>query len=201
MIEIFDELKEKFLEHGYKLYVVGGTSRDYLLGVPLEDYDFTTDALPQDIAAFLPVNMTFARYGSVHYITEGIKVDITTLRVESGYSDYRHPSEIKFVKDIYLDYKRRDFTINAIYIDSNYDIIDPTERGLADLKARRLVFIGDPRVRIEEDPLRILRAQRFMKKYGLSADEETLKALTEGRSLLDKLSKAKILEEKRKAGE
>lgn len=201
MIKEFDELKGVFNNNGFRLYVIGGTSRNYLMGLPLNDFDFVTDAKPEDIKKFLEVDMTFSKFGSVKYDFNGTKIDITTLRVESEYNDKRHPCKIEFVKDIESDYVRRDFTINAVYIDENYNIIDPTNNGISDIKNKVLRFIGDPLERIEEDPLRILRARRFSKIYGLKIDDETNKILDENIYLLDKINKDKIKEEKRKENE
>ena len=100
----------------------------------------------------------------------GIKFDITTLRKESAYLDYRHPSKITFVKDLKIDYLRRDFTINALYMDETLKIIDYTN-GVNDLKNHLLRMIGDPYLRTKEDPLRILRAVRFAITFDLKIEE------------------------------
>jgi len=198
MNKIFDELKKLFKINGYHLYMIGGTSRDYLLKREISDYDFVTDATPEDILKFLKVDMTFARFGTVKYYLEEEKIDITTMRVESDYLDKRHPQSVHFVKDIEEDYKRRDFTINAIYIDEDYKIIDPTKLGVDDLMNKRLRFIGNPLERIKEDPLRILRGERFAYEYGLKMDLETEKAFEENKGLLRTINQDKIIEENRK---
>lgn len=196
---IFLNLNKIFESHGYDLFVIGGTSRDYLLGIDVLDYDFVTNATPEEMKEFLPdANFTFAKYGSISVKVDGVKVDITTLRKEEGYGDYRHPSKISFVRTIEEDYKRRDFTINAIYLDKNLKAIDPSG-GLKDLKSKTIRFIGDPETRIKEDPLRILRAERFEKKLNFVIEEKSLQAIEKYRYLLDKLNPQKVLEEKRKA--
>src|SRR5574344_105874 len=199
MNKIFDELKVAFNENSFRLYMIGGPSRDYFLNREITDYDFVTDATPDEIKKFLDVDMTFAKYGSVrfHYKRK-IKIDITTLRVEGEYDDSRHPSFVDFVKDINLDYKRRDFTINAIYIDENYGYKDPSGSGINDLTNKVLRFIGDPLTRIKEDPLRILRGERFALEYGLTISDEYKKIFEENRWLLNKLNEDKIIEEKKK---
>ncbi len=195
----FDLLKEIFNKNGFRLYVIGGTSRDYLLGVKITDYDFVSDATPLEMAAFLEnVDDTFAKYGTIRLKIDGTKIDISTLREEGEYFDSRHPSYIKFVKNLIEDVYRRDFTINAIYIDENYSIHDFVG-GVDDLHNHILRFIGDPKKRVEEDPLRILRGERFAKKYNLTIEENTLLAFKECRYLLDKLNPEKIKEELRKA--
>lgn len=178
--------------------MIGSTSRDYLLNNKIDDYDFVTDATPDEISHFLDVDLTFKKFGSVRVKFNNNKIDITTLRIEEDYKDYRHPNKIIFVKTIGEDYLRRDFTINAIYIDEDYNIIDPTN-GKDDLLInKKLQFIGDPLKRIKEDPLRILRAKRFATQYNLKLDKETSRILDENKNLLDLLNKDKIIEEQRK---
>lgn len=181
--------------------MIGGTSRDFLLGRDYEDRDFVTDATPEQERAFLPnAEYQFAKYGSIKVHVAGMKVDITTLRVEGEYNDHRHPSSIEFVKDISLDYKRRDFTINAIYIDEAYQVHD-FANGIDDLNSGIIRFIGDPKKRIEEDPLRIIRCERFASTLDFEIEDETLKALEDNKYLLEELNPEKIKEEKRKGWE
>lgn len=197
MNDTFDFFKKIFNINGYRLYMIGSSSRDYLLNRVIEDYDFVTDATPKEIEKFLEVSTTFEKYGVVKTKYKNKNIDIVTLREESNYVDHRHPSKINFIKDINKDYLRRDFTINAIYIDENYNVIDPSN-GLIDLKVKRLKFIKDPLISIEEDPLRILRAYRFIKEYDLSIDDETLSILKKHEYLINNLNKDKINEEMRK---
>ena len=195
---IFDYLKEIFNKNGFRLYMIGGTSRDYLLNLKINDYDFVTDAKPFEIELFLNVDSTFGKYGTVKYHLDNKKIDIVTLREEGDYVDLRHPSFVRFIDDINIDYKRRDFTINAIYIDEKYDIIDPTGLGIFDLKNKILRMIGDPSTRFKEDPLRILRGYRFAEEYNLKIDESTKNAMDENKYLIDLLNKDKIIEENKK---
>ena len=124
-INAYLKLEKLFSIRGYKLYLVGGTVRDYLLQRPLTDMDLATSATPKEMISFLEhVDTSFIKYGNVKCSYEGIKFEITTLRVESNYKDLRHPSEIQYVKDIKLDYVRRDFTINGLYMDAYFKIYD-----------------------------------------------------------------------------
>ena len=198
MDKTFDYFKNIFNKNGFRLYMIGSTSRDYLLNNKINDYDFVTDAKPTDTLKFLKLKDTFAKYGVLNTKFDGINVDIVTLREELNYKDHRHPNEIKFINDINIDYKRRDFTINAIYIDENYKIIDPTNSGVNDLNNKILRFIGDPLTRIKEDPLRILRAYRFIEEYNLNVDENTLSILKNNEDLLKNINPNKIKEEERK---
>lgn len=196
---IFQKLAKIFNDNGYRLFMIGGTTRDYLLGLEVFDFDFVTDATPSEIKAFLPdADFTFEKYGSVHIKVDGVKTDVTTLRVEDDYIDYRHPGKIRFVKTIEEDYVRRDFTVNAIYMDENFNIIDPSN-GKKDLDSKLIRFIGDPEKRIKEDPLRILRAKRFAKKLNFKIEEKTQNAIDKFSYLLEKLNPEKIKEEERKA--
>ena len=196
--EIFTKLAKVFNDHGYRLYMIGGTTRDYLLNKEVLDYDFVSDATPKEMRKFLPdANYQFERFGTVRVKVDGVHVDITTLRTEGEYLDFRHPSKITYIKDINKDYVRRDFTINAIYMDENFNIIDPSH-GVEDLKNGIIRFIGDPEKRIREDPLRILRAERFETKLNFIIEDKSLMAIKKYRYLLDKINPDKIREEERK---
>lgn len=197
-IEAFDFLKDLFSKNGFRLYVVGGTVRDFLLGKEITDLDFVTDATPEDEMKFIPEgDFTFKKFGAVRYPFKGKHIDITTLRQEGEYNDSRHPSNVIFVKDPKLDYVRRDFTINAMYLDEDYNVID-FSTGQEDLKKKLIRFIGDPYKRIEEDPLRIARAERFAKTLGFEIEEKTQQAIKDKRDLLRKLNPEKLKEEQRK---
>ena len=197
-VEIFDFLKKLFNERDFRLYMIGSTSRDFLLGKEISDFDFVTDAKPYEVKEFLDVDLTFSKYGAMRYKYNGIKVDIVTLRKERIYSDFRHPAEIEFINDIKVDYLRRDFTINAIYINEKYEIEDISKQGYEDLINKKLIFIGDPLTRIKEDPLRILRAYRFAYQYDLKIDENTKKLLEDNYYLIENLNKFKVDEENKK---
>ena len=192
-IKEFQELASLFKVHGYHLYLVGGTVRDYLLGLELNDMDAVTDATPIQVVQFLPnCDTTFAHLGSLKYKTPtGLKFDITTLREESNYLDSRHPNQVIFVKDLALDYKRRDFTVNAMYMDDHLNVIDYCH-GQDDLKKHILRMVGDPDKRLKEDPLRILRAIRFHLVFKLIIDEKLEEAMRDRFYLLNNITDAKI---------
>ena len=192
----FIELAKEFNRHGYELYLVGGTVRDYLLNEPLTDMDAVSEATPEEIMAFLPAaDATFKRFGSLKYKTsDGLKFDITTLRKESSYEDSRHPSKIIFVKDLKEDYLRRDFTVNALYMNKDLKVIDYCH-GQEDLKNNILRMVGNPDIRIKEDPLRILRAVRFHLMHHLDIEESLLKAMYDNFDLLRNITDAKIRSE------
>lgn len=187
------KLNKLFEENGYKLYLVGGTVRDYLLGISLTDMDAVTDATPEEMKAFLKdANFTFAKYGSVTIkLDKKVKFDITTMREETSYLDARHPSKIQFIKDLKVDVRRRDFTVNALYLDKDLKVIDYVD-GQKDLKDRLLKMVGDPKIRLKEDPLRIIRAIRFAVDYDLSLDKDLEQAIIDTKSELNNLNPEKI---------
>ena len=137
--------------------------------------------------SFLNVNTSFSSLGSMSIKFDGVKVDITTLRKEDGYDDSRHPSKVEFVKNTSIDYLRRDFTVNAIYIDSNGNVIDHSS-GIIDLKNKVIRMIGNPDTRFKEDPLRILRAIRFSFSLGFKLDKQIIDSIENNKGLLKKLS-------------
>jgi len=196
--DLFKFLDKTFKENGFSIFEVGGSVRDELLGLEVYDFDFATDATPEEMMKFLPdANDTFAKYGCIKYKGVHGRAEITTFRSEEDYDDFRHPRKVTFEKSLLKDFKRRDFTINAIYKDVNGKIYDPAN-GVIDINNKIIRFIGDPATRIKEDPLRILRAKRFATKLGFKIEEKTQKAIDEYSYLLEKLNPDKIKEEERK---
>lgn len=198
-LELFLKLNKLFKDNGFKLYLVGGTVRDFLLGVELTDMDAVTDATPEEMKRFLEdANYTFEKYGSISIKPDKkVKFDITTMREETSYQDSRHPSEIRFVRDINIDVRRRDFTINALYLDENLKVIDLVD-GQKDLENKVLRMIGDPNIRLKEDPLRIIRAIRFASDYQLSLDKDLELAIRNNVNELNNLNPDKITQDLRK---
>jgi tRNA nucleotidyltransferase (CCA-adding enzyme) len=195
---LFDELQLVYSQAGYDLYIVGGTSRDLLLGRSFSDRDYATNATPEEEKHFLQdANYAFARYGSIRLLFKGQEIDVTTLRKEMDYRDFRHPGKVTFVQKPSEDYFRRDFTINALYLTSDYQVLDFCG-GQQDLHDKIIRFIGDPSRRVQEDPLRIIRAERFAELLSFTIEEKTQKAIDEFRPLLSELNPAKIKEEERK---
>ena len=194
-ILLFQELADLYNSKGFSLYLVGGSTRDYLLNKPLTDMDLVTDASPEDEKAFLiDANYTFAKYGSIKLKYKGVKFDITTLRKETKYLDSRHPSEIVFTNKLEEDVLRRDLTINALYLSKDLKVIDLVN-GQLDLSKRLLKMIGEPSIRIKEDPLRIIRVYRFKLELGFSIDPALDKAIKENIELINKIRIEKIKEE------
>ena len=190
-IELFLELAKDFESHGHSLFMVGGTVRDYLLGLPLTDMDLVTSATPSEMKEFLSADYTFEKFGSVKLHYKGTKFDITTLRKEEGYIDYRHPGKIIFTKKLEEDVVRRDLTINALYINKDLKVIDLVN-GECDLQSKLLRMIGNPLKRIKEDPLRIIRIYRFSLEFDFEIEKKLKVAMENNLDLLDKLNPQKI---------
>ncbi|MDQ7864060.1 hypothetical protein RCO48_32175 [Peribacillus frigoritolerans] len=113
-------------EAGYEAYFVGGSVRDYILGRPINDVDIASSATPQEIKRIFPNTADIGiDHGTVLVITDTGTYEITTFRTESGYSDFRRPDAVKFVRSLTEDLQRRDFTMNAIAMDKTGKIIDP----------------------------------------------------------------------------
>lgn len=191
----FSNLVKLFNDNGFKLYLVGGTVRDFLLGKPLTDMDAVTDATPEETRAFLAkADYTFSKMGSIKYVSGGIKFDITTLRQENNYKDSRHPADVIFVKDLKIDVIRRDFSINGMYMDEKMNIYDYVG-GQEDLKAKKIRMIGDPDIRLKEDPLRIIRAVRFALELNFEIDKELEESMIRNMDLLKLLRKEKVVQD------
>lgn len=186
---------------------VGGCVRDSLLGmVPATidaasagttDIDVATTLTPNDtIAALkdagLAAHPTGVAHGTVTAVADDLPVEVTTLRADVA-TDGRH-AEVRFTTDWNEDWRRRDFTINAMYLCVDGTLFDPAD-GQVDLNARRVRFIGDADQRIAEDYLRILRFFRFTSRYGDAADAEGLAACERGAAGIDCLSKERIWQE------
>jgi tRNA nucleotidyltransferase (CCA-adding enzyme) len=184
-------------KNNYEAYLVGGCLRDYLSNNVPKDYDLTTNALPDEIrevfSDYKLINNNGEKHGTVTVMIKGEGVEITTFRSESNYSDHRHPDKVTFVKDLYTDLARRDFTINAIAYDG-VKIIDPYG-GKNDLINGVLRAVGDPMERFDEDALRILRALRFSAKYDLTIDKSTREAMIKLSSSLRLISAERIQSE------
>src|SRR5699024_9450943 len=164
---------------GHRAYLVGGCVRDSLAGRAPQDWDICTSARPdQTLALFgetqgIPAGL---QHGTVTVRQGGGLYEVTTFRVEEGYTDGRHPDHVAFVADVTADLARRDFTINAMAYDPAEGLIDPFG-GREDLLVRRGVrAVGEPARRLEEDGLRILRLYRFGAKEELALDPATAAA-------------------------
>lgn len=201
--EIVD-IVEKLEKAGFEAFLVGGCTRDILLGKEPKDWDITTNATPEQIIPLFTKTFYENDYGTVGVVNEQTQderlkvVEVTPYRLESSYSDHRHPDEVRFSKSINDDLKRRDFTINAIAVSLSKgaikDIVDLFD-GLKDIKDKTLRAVGNPSDRFEEDALRMVRAVRLATELGFMINIDTEKAMISHSKLLSKISVERIRDE------
>ncbi|TCP57420.1 poly(A) polymerase [Tamaricihabitans halophyticus] len=180
---LVDDLAERFSAAGHALYLVGGSVRDAVLGQPGGDLDFTTDARPARVLELLDgwaeaVWDTGIAFGTVGAVRHGVQVEITTFRADSYDRVSRNP-EVRFGDSLTDDLKRRDFTANAMAIDmSTKKLVDPFD-GMAAVRERILDTPSTPEESFADDPLRMLRAARFVAQLGFRPAPRVVRAMTE----------------------
>lgn len=185
----------------FENYLVGGCVRDLLLGKSPRDWDFTTNANPEEIAALFEHTFYENAYGTVGVVNDTPKeeslrvIEITPYRTESDYSDFRRPDEVKWAKTLEEDLKRRDFTVNAMAINLEKDELVDLWNGQEDLERKLLRTVGSPKDRFREDALRILRALRFTSELNFAIESATLEAIVEHKELLAHISKERVKDE------
>ncbi|MDO4807204.1 MAG: CCA tRNA nucleotidyltransferase [Coriobacteriales bacterium] len=172
---------EALEQAGFEAWAVGGWVRDALRGQDGHDVDVTTSASWQDServlrAAGIAVHQTGTAHGTVTAVCDGDPVEVTTYRVEEGYTDHRHPDVVRFVSSVQEDLARRDLTINAMAWHPSRGLLDPFG-GQDDLCNGIIRAVGDPEVRFGEDALRVLRAVRFSMRFGFVIEPNTQRAL------------------------
>ncbi len=191
------EVLKIFAIFGENIRLVGGSVRDLLLEKNVNDYDFACKFLPEKIEKTLKENNiksipTGLKYGTITAVINNKNFQITTLRKDENQKG--RTCDVNFVEDFYEDAKRRDFTINALYLDSHGQIHDYFN-GINDLKNHNVRFILDAKTRIKEDYLRILRFIRFSCNYAYEVDKDGLEACLYLKNSLEKLSKERVREE------
>ena len=182
---------------GYECYAVGGCVRDSLRGITPHDWDFTTSALPDEIeSAFADCKTADIgkRYGTIAVILDGKPYEITTYRVDGGYSDSRHPDEVSFSGRLSDDLARRDFTVNAMAYNDRDGLVD-LYCGRSDLGFGVIRCVGEPEQRFCEDALRILRALRFAATLGFSIEQKTAEAILKLRAQLNGIAAERVRDE------
>ncbi|MCT6893456.1 MAG: CCA tRNA nucleotidyltransferase [Bombilactobacillus mellifer] len=185
-------LTKKLQSHGFEVYFVGGSLRDWLLNEPINDLDLATNALPLEVKSLFPHSFdTGIQHGTVTVVLHHENYEITTFRTDGDYLDHRHPNSVKFVRNLEEDLKRRDFTINALAMSPQGEISD-YYGGLADLNNKIIRCVLNPFERFNEDALRIFRAIRFVSQLNFSLDPITKKALIKKVPLLANISIERI---------
>lgn len=190
-------LTELFVKSGREIYMVGGCVRDMLMGKEPSDFDLATSAFPEETKKILKdftVLETGLKHGTVTARINGASYEITTYRIESGYSDKRHPDSVDFTRNLSEDLSRRDFTINAMAMDCSGNVIDYFG-GRDDIEKRIIRTVGNPDDRFREDALRILRAVRFSAKLGFETEEATARSIFSNKGLLKDISRERIFTE------
>lgn len=178
---------------GYEAWCVGGCVRDLLLGAVPEDWDVTTAAAPEEtLALFAPRSLpTGLRHGTVTVVTEARRVEITTFRLDAGYTDHRRPDGVTFTRSLEEDLRRRDFTVNAMALGRSGEFRDPFD-GQKDLKDRVIRCVGDPDRRFGEDALRMMRGLRFAAVLDFTVESATEASLRKNRELLKEIAAERV---------
>lgn len=191
------DVMQKLEDAGRRCYLVGGSVRNFLLGLAVSDYDITTSATPDEVkSALYPITVieTGLKHGTVTAVIDKNPIEITTFRREGEYLDHRRPQSVSFSRSIDEDLSRRDFTVNALAMDLRGNIID-LFGGRRDLDDRILKAVGDADARFKEDALRILRALRFSACLKFSIEEKTAEAIERNAHLLSFVSRERIYRE------
>lgn len=189
---------------GFEAWLVGGCVRDLFLGRDPKDWDITTNAVPEEIISLFPKTFYENSFGTVGIVNETTEdetlkiVEVTPYRLETGYSDLRHPDQVTFSKNLADDLRRRDFTVNAIAINLSKgaikDISDPYD-GIKDIKDRVIRTVLNPNDRFGEDALRIMRAVRLATELGFTINNDTKMAIQSHSDKLKSISAERIRDE------
>jgi tRNA nucleotidyltransferase (CCA-adding enzyme) len=194
-----ERVVESLTAGGHDAYVVGGCVRDAIRGVDPQDWDVATSATPAEIQKLFAKSLYTNRFGTVVVRSGEHEVEVTTYRVEAGYSDHRRPDHVAFTDSLRDDLSRRDFTMNAMAWRPGKngtpgELVDPFG-GQRDLESRTLRAVGEPDERFREDALRMLRAVRFATLLDMRIDERTVDAIRRNAHLAETLSGERINQE------
>lgn len=184
----------KLEKSGFEAYIIGGCVRDMIMGRQVNDFDITTNALPEQIIEVFADEKTIPtgiKHGTVTVMYENEPFEVTTFRIDGEYSDCRRPDSVEFTSSLREDCARRDFTMNAIAMDCNGNISD-FFGGIQDIEKRIIRCVGDPEQRFMEDALRILRAVRFSSTLEFDIEENTAEFALKLRKNLDFVSAERI---------
>lgn len=193
------EILKKMQDTNFEIYIVGGAVRDIILGKAVDDWDYTTNATPQDLLKVFPDGYYDNKFGTVGIPSKtGLDPhEITTFRTESGYSDKRRPDKVSWGKTLKEDLQRRDFTINAMAlkpVGKNFEVID-LYNGEKDLKAKIVRAVGEPGDRFSEDALRLIRAVRIATQLGFTIEDKTFEAIKTNATLIGRIAKERVRDE------
>ncbi len=190
------EFVNTFNKHGYECYLIGGSVRDLILGYEIYDYDFATNATPEQvIKLFRRVIPTGIKHGTVTVLVKEHEFEVTTFRSEGKYLDGRRPEKIHYAESLDEDVMRRDFTINGMAYDLKTNEIIDHVGGIEDLNKGIIRTIGNPVERFSEDGLRSFRACRFAAKLGFVIEDETFSAIGKTLDISAMVSSERIRDE------
>jgi len=194
-LDLGKEVIQKLHDNGHQAYFVGGFVRDFLLGIPSDDIDITTSAHPEVVLSlFEDSKATGIKYGTVTVKIKDVSFEVTTFRMDGTYQNHRHPEDVIYSTKLDEDLVRRDFTMNALAMDINGEIVDLFD-GLGDIRNQLIRAVGDPERRFNEDALRILRAFRFVSKLDFHIEKYTKKAILDHKDLILTLANERIIQE------
>jgi tRNA nucleotidyltransferase/poly(A) polymerase len=180
---------------GFRALFAGGAVRDLLLGIPVSEIDIATSAPPDTVQHLFPHTVAVGKqFGVIVVVHGGHTYEVTTFRRESGYLDGRHPTEVHYT-DAEEDARRRDFTVNSLFLDPFTEELFDFTRGRADLENRLIRAVGNPAERFREDKLRVLRAVRFACQLGFEIEADTLGEIPGSASELTQVSWERIRDE------
>lgn len=197
---LLDEFAARLAGAGHQCWLVGGATRDALLGGEIDDFDVATDAAPEKVVSlYRRVIPTGIKHGTVTVLFQGAAIEATTFRSDGDYSDARRPDSVRYAATIEEDLSRRDFTMNAIAVElapagGERRVVD-LFGGATDIEGRTIRAIGDPGARFREDALRPLRALRFASTLGFAIEPATLAAVAESAGRVAAVAAERIREE------
>ncbi|MDO8429018.1 MAG: CCA tRNA nucleotidyltransferase [Candidatus Daviesbacteria bacterium] len=187
-------IMKKFSQADFQIYIVGGAVRDLLLGRSVTDWDFTTDAKPEEILKIFPEGFYDNKFGTVGIPFEDQIFEVTTMRKEGIYQDHRHPADVFWTDKIEEDLSRRDFTINAMALSLSGEVID-LFGGQEDLKNKLIRAVKDPTTRFQEDALRMIKVFRLVSQLEFEIEKETFESIKQNRQLISSISWERIRDE------
>lgn len=193
-----NEILKKFQKTNYQIYIVGGAVRDLLMKSEVKDWDFTTDARPEEILKIIPEGFYDNKFGTVGVLRSDLVknevFEITTMRKEGVYKDFRHPTDVAWTNKIEEDLARRDFTINATALSPDGKIVDPFH-GQEDLQNKLVRAVGNPNTRFQEDALRLIRAVRIAIELEFDIEKSTFQAVQKNAHFLNQIAWERIRDE------
>ncbi|HGA0511664.1 TPA: CCA tRNA nucleotidyltransferase [Bacillus pacificus] len=183
---------ETLKQQGHEAYFVGGSVRDLIIDRPVGDIDIATSALPEEVMGIFPRHVPVGlEHGTVIVVENGEPYEVTTFRTESEYEDFRRPSSVQFVRSLEEDLKRRDFTMNAIAMTEEGEMVD-LFAGQEAIQKREIVTVGNAADRFQEDALRMMRGIRFVSTLGFSLETKTKQAIETYGHLLEHIAIERI---------